>query len=120
MIDFYDISGCYILRPWSYSIWEQIQSFLDGLIKTLGVQNAYFPIFVSERALTAEKDHVEGFAAEVAWVTKSGQSDLDIPIAIHQRRHLVLRLDLDGRLLGPAGRGALPGDEASQARQGRG
>ena len=48
MIDFYDISGCYILRPWSYSIWEAIQDFLDGQIKTLGVQNCYFPMFVSE------------------------------------------------------------------------
>ena len=66
MIDYYDISGCYILRPWAYSIWEQIQGFFDGNIKALGVQNAYFPVFVSKSALEAEADHVEGFAPEVA------------------------------------------------------
>ena len=65
MIEYYDISGCYILRPWSYAIWEQIQAFFDGEIKKLGVQNAYFPLLVSEKALNAEKDHIEGFAPEV-------------------------------------------------------
>ena len=69
MIEFYDISGCYILRPWSYSLWEAIQSYLDGRIKTLGVQNCYFPMFVSEARLNAEKDHVEGFAPEVGVVS---------------------------------------------------
>ena len=90
MIEYYDISGCYILRPWSYSIWEQIQGFLDGLIKTLDVQNCYFPIFVSEKALTAEKDHVEGFAPEVAWVTKSGESDLEEPIAVRPTSETIM------------------------------
>ena len=72
MIDYSDISGCYILRPWSYFIWESIQKWFDEKIKELGVQNTYFPLFVSERALNTEKDHVEGFAPEVAWVTVSG------------------------------------------------
>ena len=80
MIEYYpDVSGCYILRPWSYSIWESITKFFDAGIKELGVENASFPIFVSKKALTAEEDHVEGFAAEVAWVTKSGDSDLKNP-----------------------------------------
>lgn len=48
MIDYYDISGCYILRPWAYSIWEEIQSWFDGNIKALGVKNSYFPVFVSK------------------------------------------------------------------------
>lgn len=69
MIDYSDISGCYILRPWSYFLWERIQSWFDAQIKELGVQNTYFPLFVSERALNTEKEHVEGFAPEVAWVT---------------------------------------------------
>ena len=77
MIDYYDISGCYILRPRSYFIWEQIQQFLDAMFKTLEVQNCYFPMFVSKAALETEKDHVENFSPEVAWVTKSGQSDLE-------------------------------------------
>jgi prolyl-tRNA synthetase len=51
-------------------MWERIQSFFDGNIKALGVQNAYFPLFVSQSALEAEKEHVEGFAPEVAWVSE--------------------------------------------------
>lgn len=82
LIEYYDVSGCYILRPWAYTIWEKIQSFFDGLIKANGVENAYFPLFVSQRALETEKDHVEGFAPEVAWVTKYGTSELNEPIAI--------------------------------------
>ncbi len=50
-----DISGCYILRPWSFSIWEKIQTWLDARIKERGVQGCYFPLFVTEKALTAEK-----------------------------------------------------------------
>ncbi len=68
MIEYYDISGCYVLRPWAFAIWEEIQRFFDTKIKRSGVQNAYFPLFVSNAALNLEKDHVEGFAAEVAWV----------------------------------------------------
>ncbi|CAI5996065.1 unnamed protein product [Closterium sp. NIES-64] len=90
LIEYYDVSGCYILRPWSYSIWETIKDFFDAEIKQLGVQNSYFPMFVSERALNAEKDHVEGFAPEVAWVTKSGQSELDVPIAIRPTSETVM------------------------------
>lgn len=51
MLDYYDISGCYILRPWGYGIWERVQQFFDGLIKEHGVENAYFPMFVSKKAL---------------------------------------------------------------------
>jgi prolyl-tRNA synthetase len=72
LIEYYDVSGCYILRPWAYSIWEYIQEELNLRIKKIGVKNTYFPMFVSEKALNTEKSHVEGFAAEVAWVTKSG------------------------------------------------
>jgi prolyl-tRNA synthetase len=71
MLDYYDVSGCYILKPWSYSIWEKIQDWFDGKIKAMGVQNCYFPMFVSQKVLEREKDHIEGFAPEVAWVTKA-------------------------------------------------
>lgn len=90
MIDYSDISGCYILRPWSYFIWEEIQRWFDEKIKELGVKNTYFPLFVSERALNTEKDHVEGFAPEVAWVTKSGTSDLAEPIAIRPTSETIM------------------------------
>lgn len=90
MLDYYDVSGCYILRPPSYSIWEQIQRWFDDKIKGLGVQNAYFPMFVSSRVLEREKDHIEGFAPEVAWVTKAGKSELEEPIAIRPTSETVM------------------------------
>ena len=90
MIEYYDISGCYILRPWAFAIWEFIQAFFDGEIKRLGVQNAYFPLFVAKSALEMEKDHVEGFAPEVAWVTKSGDTDLAEPIAIRPTSETIM------------------------------
>ncbi|KAG5637175.1 hypothetical protein H0H81_005474 [Sphagnurus paluster] len=82
MLDYYSVSGCYILKPWSYSIWEEIQSWFNTQIKELGVQNSYFPMFVSAKVLEREKDHIEGFSPEVAWVTRAGQSELEEPIAI--------------------------------------
>ncbi|KAL0958476.1 hypothetical protein HGRIS_000615 [Hohenbuehelia grisea] len=82
MLDYYSVSGCYILKPWSYSIWEEIQEWFNREIKLLGVQNSYFPMFVSSKVLEREKDHIEGFAVEVAWVTRAGKSDLEEPIAI--------------------------------------
>jgi prolyl-tRNA synthetase len=90
MIEYYDVSGCYILRPWAYFIWEQIKEFVDKEIKALGVENAYFPLFVSKKALTTEKDHIEGFAAEVAWVTHSGESQLAEPIAVRPTSETIM------------------------------
>ena len=77
MLDYYDVSGCYILRPNSFSVWETIQEWFNSRIKKMGVQNSYFPMFVSSRVLEKEKDHIEGFAPEVAWVTRAGNSELD-------------------------------------------
>ncbi|KAF8886533.1 prolyl-tRNA synthetase [Infundibulicybe gibba] len=82
MLDYYSVSGCYILKPWSYSIWEEIQQWFNTEIKDMGVQNSYFPMFVSAKVLEREKDHIEGFSPEVAWVTRAGSSDLEEPIAI--------------------------------------
>ncbi|GAA5910773.1 hypothetical protein JCM6882_002074 [Rhodosporidiobolus microsporus] len=90
MLDYYDISGCYILKPWSYGIWQEIQTWFDRHIKALGVNNAYFPMFVSSTVLEREKDHIEGFAPEVAWVTKAGKSDLEVPIAIRPTSETVM------------------------------
>lgn len=71
-------------------MWEVLQRWFDDQIKEMGFENAYFPLFVTEEALTKEKDHVEGFAAEVAWVTKSGGSDLERPIAIRPTSETVM------------------------------
>ena len=72
------------------NIWDTIKDWFDTRIKAMGVQNSYFPLFVTEAALTKEKDHVEGFAAEVAWVTRSGQSELEVPLAIRPTSETVL------------------------------
>ncbi|ETP28938.1 proline-tRNA ligase [Phytophthora nicotianae P10297] len=90
MIDYYDVSGCYILRPYSYEIWERVQQFLDRNLKAIGVKNCYFPMFVTKEKLEKEKDHLEGFAPEVAWVTKSGNSDLKDPIAIRPTSETIM------------------------------
>jgi prolyl-tRNA synthetase len=90
MISYYDISGCYILRPWSYKMWDLIQNWFNLEIGKLGVENSYFPLFVSKERLEKEKDHVEGFAPEVAWVTKSGDGDLAQPIAIRPTSETIM------------------------------
>lgn len=82
LISYHDVSGCYVLRPNSYQIWEFIQQHLDAEFKADGVRNAYFPLFISEDALSKEADHLSDFSPEVAWVTKSGDKTLDKQIAI--------------------------------------
>ena len=90
MLEYYDVSGCYIMKPLSYYVWECVQGWFDREIKKLGVENAYFPMFVSSKVLEREKDHIEGFAPEVAWVTRAGQSDLEEPIAIRPTSETVM------------------------------
>ncbi|KAL3828573.1 hypothetical protein ACJIZ3_017375 [Penstemon smallii] len=90
MIEYYDISGCYIVRPWAMSIWEIMQTFFDAEIKQMKIKNCYFPLFVSSGVLQKEKDHIEGFAPEVAWVTKSGESELEMPIAIRPTSETIM------------------------------
>uniref|UniRef100_A0A4W4HEV4 Bifunctional glutamate/proline--tRNA ligase n=1 Tax=Electrophorus electricus TaxID=8005 RepID=A0A4W4HEV4_ELEEL len=90
MIEYYDVSGCYVLRPWAYAIWESIKDFFDGEIKKLGVENCYFPMFVSQAALEKEKTHIADFAPEVAWVTRSGKTELAEPIAVRPTSETVM------------------------------
>ncbi|XP_068086803.1 bifunctional glutamate/proline--tRNA ligase [Anabrus simplex] len=90
LIEYYDVSGCYILRPWSYAVWEAIKDFFDAEIKKLGVQNCYFPLFVSRAMLEKEKSHIADFSPEVAWVTKSGDTDLAEPIAVRPTSETVM------------------------------
>uniref|UniRef100_A0A3Q3JLT7 Bifunctional glutamate/proline--tRNA ligase n=1 Tax=Monopterus albus TaxID=43700 RepID=A0A3Q3JLT7_MONAL len=90
MIEYYDVSGCYVLRPWAYSIWEAIKDFFDREIKKLGVENCYFPMFVSQAALEKEKSHIADFAPEVAWVTRSGKTELAEPVAVRPTSETVM------------------------------
>lgn len=72
MIEYYnEISGFFILRPQSMFIWNQIRNWFQAKIETLDVEEASFPMFLSSKSLEKEKDHVEGFAPELAWVTKA-------------------------------------------------
>ncbi|KAE8147612.1 hypothetical protein BDV25DRAFT_159998 [Aspergillus avenaceus] len=90
MLDYYDVSGCFILKPASYFIWEEIQQWFNVHIKKIGVKNCSFPLFVSEDVLNREKDHIEGFAAEVAWVTHAGSTPLEKKIAIRPTSETVM------------------------------
>ena len=76
LIDYTSVKGCMVFRPEGYAIWEMIQSELDRRFKETGVRNVYLPMFIPESLLEKEKDHVEGFAPEVAWVTHGGLAPL--------------------------------------------
>ena len=76
LIDYSSVKGCMIIRPYGYAIWENIQKELDKKFKETGHQNVYMPMFIPESLLQKEKDHVEGFAPEVAWVTRGGSEEL--------------------------------------------
>lgn len=90
LIEYYDVSGCYILRHWSFAIWKKIQTWFTEQIDQLGVKEVYFPLFVSRAALEREKTHIADFSPEVAWVTKSGESDLSEPVAIRPTSETVM------------------------------
>lgn len=76
LIDYSSVKGCVILRPYGYAIWENIQHIMDGMFKATGHENVCMPLFIPESLLQKEKDHVEGFAPEVAWVTHGGEEEL--------------------------------------------
>ena len=76
LADYSGVKGCMIIRPYGYAIWENIQKDLDERFKALGHENVYMPMFIPESLLQKEKDHVEGFAPECAWVTVGGENKL--------------------------------------------
>ena len=76
LIEYTSIKGCCVFRPYAYALWENIQKVLDTKFKELGHENVYMPMFIPEGLLQKEKDHVEGFAPEVAWVTHGGHEKL--------------------------------------------
>ena len=82
LADYTETKGCIAIRPYGYAIWENIQNYTDKLFKDSGVKNAYFPVLIPESLLQKEKDHVEGFAPEVAWVTEAGGEKLDERLCI--------------------------------------
>lgn len=76
LIEYTSVKGCCVIRPYAYAIWENIQNVLNSKFKETGHENIYMPMFIPEGLLNKEKDHVEGFAPEVAWVTHGGNEKL--------------------------------------------
>ncbi|MBI2668234.1 proline--tRNA ligase [Candidatus Woesearchaeota archaeon] len=90
LIEYSPVSGCYILRPNAYAIWEKVQAHLNGLLKKDGVKNAYFPLFIPESLLKKEATHVAGFAPEVAWVEKGGHTELGERLAVRPTSETIM------------------------------
>ena len=90
LIEYSSVSGCMIIRPWAYAIWEKIQEFFNKEIKKRGVKNAYFPLFIPETLLKKEAAHVEGFSPEVAWVTHAGDSKLAERLAVRPTSETIM------------------------------
>ncbi len=82
LADYTETKGCIAIKPYGYAIWENIQKYADEKFKQVGVKNVYFPVLIPEGLLQKEKDHVEGFAPEVAWVTKGGEEELEEKLCI--------------------------------------
>lgn len=82
LIEYTSVKGCMVIRPYGYAIWENIQRILDKMFKDLGHENVCMPMFIPESLLQKEKDHVEGFAPECAWVTIGGSEELEEKLCI--------------------------------------
>ena len=82
LCDYAPVRGCMIIRPYGYAIWERIQEEMDRRFKETGAENVYFPMLIPESLLLKEAEHVEGFAPEVAWVTKGGTEELQERLAV--------------------------------------
>jgi len=90
LADYTEVSGCMVIRPYSYAIWEKIVSETDKRLKKLGAKNAYFPLLIPEKLLNIEKEHVEGFSPEVAWVTQTGDTKLSERLAIRPTSETIM------------------------------
>ena len=90
LADYTEVKGCMAIRPYGYAIWELIQQALDRRIKQTGHVNAYFPIFIPSSLLMKEKEHVEGFAPQVAWVTRGGDEDLVEPLVVRPTSEAII------------------------------
>ncbi len=90
LADYAPVKGCMVIRPYGYALWENIQKFMDSLIKDHGVDNAYFPLFIPMHFLQKEKEHVEGFAPQLAIVTVGGGKELVEKLAVRPTSEMVM------------------------------
>ncbi len=84
------VRGCKVIRPYGYRLWELMVAQLDARIKATGVENAYFPLFIPRSMLERESEHIEGFAPEVAWVTRGGDRELEEPWAVRPTSEAII------------------------------
>ncbi|MGI5859185.1 MAG: proline--tRNA ligase [Tepidanaerobacteraceae bacterium] len=90
LADYSPVRGCMVIRPYGYTLWENMQQLLDGRFKATGHKNAYFPLFIPESLLQKEAEHVEGFAPEVAWVTHGGEEELAERLAVRPTSETII------------------------------
>ena len=90
LADYTEVKGCMAIRPYGYAIWELIQQALDRRFKATGHVNAYFPLFIPASLLMKEKEHVEGFAPQVAWVTRGGDEELAEPLVVRPTSEAII------------------------------
>ena len=90
LADYSPVKGCMVIRPYGYAIWEHIQRLLDADLKASGHVNAYFPLFIPESLLMREKEHVEGFAPQVAWVTRGGDEELEERLVVRPTSEAII------------------------------
>ena len=90
LVDQSEVKGCFVFRPYSFAIWEKIQSELDKKIKETGTQNAYFPLLIPEAFLKREAKHVEGFSPELAVVTHAGGGKLEEPLVVRPTSETII------------------------------
>ncbi|MFO7711043.1 MAG: proline--tRNA ligase [Candidatus Woesearchaeota archaeon] len=90
IVDYSDVSGCIIFKPYCYEIWEILKEEVDKRFKKAGIKNCYFPLFIPEKHLVKEADHVEGFAPEVAWVTHAGNSEMAERLAVRPTSETIM------------------------------
>jgi prolyl-tRNA synthetase len=90
LADYAPVRGCMIIRPYGYAIWENIQRLMDARFKETGVLNAYFPMLIPRSFIEKEAEHIEGFAPELAWVTRGGGEELEEPLAIRPSSETII------------------------------
>ncbi len=90
LMDYTKVSGCIIFKPYAYAIWEKMVAEVDKRFKKMGIKNAYFPLLMPKSLLMKEVEHFKGFAPEVAWVTKTGNTELEEPLAIRPTSEVIM------------------------------
>ncbi len=90
LVDYSPVKGFMVIKPYGYALWENIQKFVDERLKETGHQNMYFPLLIPESLLNKEKEHVEGFAPEVAWVTHGGENELGEKLCIRPTSETII------------------------------